>query len=131
MAIKISKVATKLELKSQYEKPVPDALQLATDAEKELLRKHFRLVGTRKDSKYVNNLLDEYCKSLHVFYGIILEFIDEYDQESCTRNIIVENDLEKYEITIYDEAVIGDKVVAFYSKDDNENRMVFRFSMVL
>lgn len=125
------KLSSKLELKSQYEKSVPDNLKPATEEEKDLLRQHFTMIGTIDGGKYTKNLVEEWCQSLYVAYGIVVNArtsgtlgeSDAYDVRYATVQI---NEL-KFEITL-DNAVIGNGVIVFYSKDDKE-QMVYRFAI--
>ena len=125
------KLSVKLELKSQYEKPVPDNLKPATEEEKDLLRQHFTMVGTINGGKCTKNLVEEWCQSLYVAYGIVVDARtsgtlgerDAYDVRYATVQI---NEL-KFEITL-DNAVIDNGVIIFYSKDD-KGQMVYRFAI--
>lgn len=54
-AILVCKLSSKLELKSQYEKPIPNNLLPATEEEKDLLRYSYTLVGTIYGGKYTNS----------------------------------------------------------------------------
>lgn len=125
------KLSSKLELKSQYEKPVPDNLKPATEEEKDLLRQHFTMVGTINGGKCTKNLVEEWCQSLYVAYGIVVDArtsgtlggSDAYDVRYATVQI---NEL-KFEITL-DNAVIDNGVIIFYSKDD-KGQMVYRFAI--
>lgn len=130
----VSQFATKLELKSQYEKPVPKDLKRATEEEEALLRKNFVLVGTRKGSKYTNRLLNEWCKSLYVSYGVVIDSITDATVgvgiTNSIRKATVDVGSTQFEVEIETDAIINDKVIVFYSKD-NQGNMVYRFVMVV
>ena len=51
------KLSSKLELKSQYEKPIPNNLLPATEEEKDLLRYSYTLAGTIYGGKYTRSLV--------------------------------------------------------------------------
>lgn len=122
------KLSSKLELKSQYEKPVPNNLQLATEEEKDLLRYNFELVGTIYGGKYTTSLVNEWCKSLYVAYGTVIAVRD--DGIIVTNTVIcatIKIDELQFEVTL-DNAIINDKVIVFYSKDNQDN-MVYRFTI--
>lgn len=130
-AVLCSKLSSKLELKSQYENPIPNNLKPATEEEKDLLRQHFAMVGTIDGGKYTKNLVEEWCQSLYVAYGFVVDARTSgtlgegkaYDVRYATVQI---NEL-KFEITL-DNAVIGNGVIVFYSKD-NKGQMVYRFTI--
>ena len=135
-AVLCSKLSSKLELKSQYENPIPNNLQLATEEEKDLLRNKFELDGTINGGKYTTNLVNEWCKSLYVAYGTVIDTRDSITigiigNGGCNTNIIhyatIEMDGVQFEISLKD-ATINDKVIAFYSKD-NKGQMVYRFAI--
>lgn len=89
------------------------------------------MVGTINEGEYTKNLVEEWCQSLYVAYGIVVDTRtsgtlgenNAYDVHYATVQI---NEL-KFEITL-DNAVIGNNVIVFYSKDDKE-QMVYRFAI--
>lgn len=132
-AVLCSKLSSKLELKSQYENPIPNNLQLATEEEKDLLRNKFELVGTIYGGKYTTNLVNEWCKSLYVAYGTVIDTRDsvtigiEVYEINTIHYATIEMDGVQFEEAL-DDALINDKVIVFYSKD-NKGQMVYRFVM--
>lgn len=131
-AIICCKLSSKLELKSQYEKPVPDNLQPATREEKELLCSYFTMVGTVYGGNYTKALTEKWCKSLYVAYGIIVSTRDSITIGDGMNNIVrfatIKIDDLEFEIVL-DNAILNDKVIVFYSKDNN-GRIVYRFTMI-
>lgn len=126
------KFATKLELKSQYEKPVPNDLRSATEEEKELLRSNFILVGTIRDGKYATSLIEEWCKSLYVAYGVVIDIrvsttVNE-DLTTTIRYATVKIKNLEFETELKD-ALVNDNVIVFYSKD-KEGKLVYRFTIL-
>lgn len=126
------KLSSKLELKSQYEKPFPDNLKPATEEEKDLLRQHFTMVGTINGGKCTKNLVEEWCQSLYVAYGIVVDArtsvtpLGDHSTNEVRYATVQINEL-KFEITL-DNAVIDNGVIIFYSKDD-KGQMVYRFAI--
>ena len=125
------KLSSKLELKLQYEKPVPNNLHLATEKEKDLLKSSFELVGTVYGGKYTTNLVNEWCESLYVAYGTVVDARDIITIGDGLTNAIryatIKIDELQFEVTL-DNAVTNDKVVAFYSKD-SKGQMVYRYAI--
>ena len=130
-AILVCKFSAKLELKSQYEKPIPNNLQLATEEEKDLLRYSFELVGTIYSGKYTTSLVNEWCKSRYVAYGTVIDAKDRITLGDGITNVVrhatIKIDELQFETTL-DDAIINDKVIVFYSKDNQDN-MVYRFTI--
>ena len=97
------KLSSKLELKSQYEKPIPNNLLPATEEE----------------------------KSLYVAYGTVVNARDSVTLGDGIQNIVryatIKIDELQFEVEL-DDAILNDKVIVFYSKDDKE-QMVYRFSI--
>ena len=129
-----SKLSFKLELKSQYEQPIPNNLHPATEEEKDLLRQHFTMAGTINGGKTTTNLVNEWCKSLYVAYGTVIDTRDSVivgydvgDLTTRTHYATIEMDGVQFEIELKD-AIINDKVIVFYSKD-NKGQMVYRFAI--
>lgn len=125
------KLSSKLELKSQYEKPIPNNLHPATEEEKDLLRCSYTLVGTIYGGKYTKSLVDEWCKSLYVAYGTVVNVRDSatigYEIHNIVRYATIKIDELQFEVSL-DDAILNDKVIVFYSKDDKE-QMVYRFTI--
>lgn len=130
-AILVSKLSSKLELKSQYEKPIPNNLLPATEEDKELFKHSYTLVGTIFDSKYITNLVDEWCKSLYVAYGTVIDARDSITIGEGIKNTVryatIQIDNIQFEVEL-DNAILNDEVVIFYSKDDKE-QMIYRFAI--
>lgn len=131
-AILICKLSSKLELKSQYEKPVPNRLSPATETEKDLFKNCYELVGTVYGGAYTKSLVDEYCKSLYVAHGIVVNAKDSITGigigiTNTIRYATIQIDNMQFEVEL-DDAVLNDKVIVFYSKDD-KGQMVYRFTI--
>lgn len=126
------RLSAKLELKSQYEKPVPNNLQPATIEEKELLCSHFTMVGTVYGGNYTKSLTEKWCKSLYVAYGIVVSARDSITigdgMNYSVRYATIKIDDLEFEIAL-DDAILNDKVIVFYSKDD-DGRIVYRFTII-
>lgn len=125
------KLSSKLELKSQYEKPIPNNLQLATETEQNLFKNSYILVGTVANGKYAGSLVDEWSKSLYVAYGTVVNARDSTTIGDGIKNIVryatIKIDELQFEVPL-DDAILNDKVIVFYSKDDKE-QMVYRFAI--
>ena len=125
------KLSSKLELKSQYEKPIPNNLHPATEEEKDLLRYSYTLVGTIYGGKYTKSFVDEWCKSLYAAYGTVVNARDSATIGDGIQNIVryatIKIDELQFEVPL-DDAILNDKVIVFYSKD-NKGQMVYRFAM--
>ena len=125
------KLSSKLELKSQYEKPVPNNLLPATEEEKDLLRYSYTLAGTIYGGKYTRSLVDEWCKSLYVAYGTVVNARDSITIVEGLTNIVryatIQIDNIQLEVEL-DDAILNDEVIIFYSKDD-KGQMVYRFTI--
>ena len=125
------KLSSKLELKSQYEKPIPNNLHPATEEEKDLLRYSYTLVGTIYGGKYTKSFVDEWCKSLYAAYGTVVNVRDSATIGDGIKNIVryatIKIDELQFEVLL-DDAILNDKVIVFYSKDDKE-QMIYRFAM--
>ena len=130
-AILCCKLSSKLELKSQYEQPIPNNLHPATEEEKDLLRYSYTLAGTINGGKYTKSLVDEWCKSLYAAYGTVVNVRDSVSvapQTNIVRYATIKIDELQFEIPL-DDAILNDKVIVFYSKDDKE-QMVYRFCLL-
>ena len=125
------KLSSKLELKSQYEKPISNNLLPATEEEKDLLRYNYTLEGTIYGGKHTKSLVDEWCKSLYVAYGIVIDARDSITIGDGITNVVryatIKIDELQFEVSL-DDTVLNDKVIVFYSKDDKE-QMVYRFAI--
>ena len=131
-AILCSKLSSKLELKSQYEMPIPNNLLPATEEDKELLRYSYKLVGTVYGGKQTTNLVDEWCKSLYVAYGTVVNArnsitVDVEGLKNTVRYATIQIDNIQFEVEL-DNAILNDEVIIFYSKDD-KGQMVYRFTI--
>lgn len=128
----VCKSATKSALKSQYDKPVPGNLQPATEEEKDLLRYNYELVGTISGGKYIQKLLEEWCQSLYVAYGTIVDAHDDTfvgdGITNTTRKAKVQIDDLQFEVEL-DNAIVNDEVIIFYSKDNN-GHMTYRYTII-
>ncbi len=125
------KLSSNLELKSHYEKPVPNHLLPATETEKDLFKNHYELVGTVLGGKYIKSLVDKWCESLYVAYGTVVDARDSTTVGDGMTNIVryatIQADNTQFEVEL-DSAILNDKVIVFYSKDDKEH-MVYRFTI--
>jgi hypothetical protein len=133
-AISVCKLSSKLELKSQYQRPVPNNLLSATEEEKDLLRYSYTLVGTIYGGKYTKSLVDEWCKSLYVAYGTVIGLRDDATMDadgliSVVRYVTIQIDELQFEVSEspLDDAAFNDKVMVFYSQND-KGQMVYRFA---
>lgn len=130
-AILVCKVSSKLELKSQYEKPVPNCLSPATETEKDLFKSCYWLEGTIYGGKYTKSLVDIWCKSLYVAHGIVVDARSSTTIGSGLQNTVryatIKIDELQFEVAL-DKAILNDKVIVFYSKDD-KGQMVYRFTI--
>lgn len=133
--ILISKLAAKLTLIGDSEKPIPNDLIPASEFEKELFKKEFIIVGTRKDSEYLNKIINKCLDSLHVSLGVI-ENIEEHtsgvDFHSTSQIVTVRTGDISYQITNIlptKKTYIGCQILSFYSKD-NKGKFVFRFANI-
>ena len=130
-AILVCKLSSKLESKSQYEKPVPNRLSSATEIEKDLFKSCYWLVGTVYGGAYTKSLVDEWCKSLYVAHGIVVNVRDSitlgYGIQNTVRYATIKIDELQFEVEL-DKAILNDKVIVFYSKDD-KGQMVYRFTI--
>lgn len=125
------KLSSNLELKSQYDKPIPNNLQPASEEEKDLLKYKYELVGTIYGEKQTTALVDEWCKSLYVAYGTVIDARDSVTIGEGINNTVryatVQIDNIQFEAEL-DNAILNDEVVIFYSKDD-KGQMVYRFTI--
>ncbi len=132
-AILVCKLSSKLELKSQYEKPVPNRLSPATETEKDLFKSCYELVGTFNGGAYTKSLVDEWCKSLYVAYGIVVNIRDSTTigtggmLTNTVRYATIKIEELQFEVEL-DKSIPNDKVIVFYSKDD-KGQMVYRFTI--
>ena len=130
-AISVCKLSSKLELESQYEKPVPNHLSPATETEKDLFKSRYELVGTVYGGAYTKSLVDEWCKSLYVAHGIVVNARDSVTLGDGIQNTVryatIKIDELQFEVEL-DKAILNDKVIVFYSKDD-KGQMVYRFTI--
>lgn len=90
--------------------------------------------GTINGGKTTTNLVNEWCKSLYVAYGIVIDTRDSvivgtdgFDLTTRVHYATIEMDGVQFEIELKD-AIINDKVIVFYSKD-NKGQMVYRFAI--
>lgn len=136
LVIPMLKLSTKLELKENYEKPIPNELIPASESEKDLFRTKFILLGTRKGSKYTTKLIQEYLLSLHVSHGVIEKM--EHSSESMgdsyytSQTVTISTGDISYKLTNilpHDKTYVGCKVLSFYSKDHNGN-FVYRYAVI-
>jgi len=118
-AILVCKLSSKLELKSQYEKPVPNRLSPATETEKDLFKDCYKLVGTVYGGAYTKSLVDEWCKSLYVAHGIVVDARTSTTigtdgmLKNAVRYATIKIDELQFEVEL-DKAILNDKVIVFY-----------------